>query len=185
VQPDDNHLMERVKDNDSEAFEQLFRKYEHKMLNFFYKLCYSQTLSEDLTQETFMRLWRSRQSFRPDAGKFSTYIFQIGKNCWLSHSGTKKFREEEAMGEFADAPASAASSGPSDLAERHELQEKLHDAIGSLPEDFRMCFVLSRFEKLKYEEIGQVLGISPRTVERKVSDAAKLLAKLLAGKKLK
>lgn len=185
MQSDDNHLMEEVKTGDSAAYEQLFRKYEHKMLNFFYKLCYSQTLSEDLTQETFLRLWRFRQSYQPDRGKFSTYIFQIAKNCWISHSSTKKFREEGTMGELSDIPSSNAHIAPSYPLEKEELQNKLRNAISALPEDLRISFVLSRYENLKYDEIGQILEISPRTVERKVSDATKLLAKMLTGKHIK
>lgn len=180
-QPDDKHIMERVKSGDSAAFEQIFRKYERSILNFFYRLCFSQTLAEDLTQETFLRLWRSRHSFKPDAGRFTTYLFQIAKHRWYSHSQTKKYRAEKSAGEPSDLPGTAAA-GPGLTVESKELQQKLREAIGLLPEEMRIPFILSRFEGLRYEDIGQVLEISPRSVERKVSDAARLLAKRLLGK---
>jgi RNA polymerase sigma-70 factor (ECF subfamily) len=177
----DNRLMERVKTGDSTAFELLFKKYQHRLLNFFHKLCFSQTLSEDLTQETFFRLWRSRHAFTPDAGKFTTYLFQIAKNRWFSHSQTKKYRAEEAAAGLG-AVSTSASADPGLNVESADLQHKLREAINSLPDDLRIPFVLSRYEGLRYEDIAQVLEISSRTVERRVSDAARLLAKRLLGK---
>jgi RNA polymerase sigma factor (sigma-70 family) len=182
VELDDARLMERVKTGDSAAFEQLFKKYELKVLNFLYKLCFSQTLAEDLTQETFLRLWRSRKRFRPEAGKVSTYIFQIAKNCWLSHSQTKKYMAR-ARGVGLDTVAGRLpAADPGGGTEQRELQEKLRAAIAELPDDIRIPFVLSRYEGLKYEEIGQVLDVSARTVEKKVSDAARMLARRVLGK---
>ena len=182
MQPDDNSLMERVKSGDSAAFEQLFRKYEHAVLNFLHKLCFSQTLAEDLTQETFLRLWRSRHSFKPGSGRFSTYLFQIAKNHWLSFKQTKKYQARMSSLEPGDMQHAAADADPGRETESAELQQRLRAAIESLPDELRIPFILSRYEGLKYEDIGRVLEISPRTVERKVSDAAKLLAgRLLKG----
>lgn len=182
-QPGDNQLMERVKSGDAAAFEQIFREYERSLLNFFYRLCFSQTLAEDLTQETFLRLWRSRGGYDPAAGKFSTYLFQVAKNCWLSHSQTKKYRAQRSSAELGEMPDTAGAPDPGRVAEAADLQRKLREAIAGLPDELRIPFILSRYEELKYEQIGQVLDISPRTVERRVSDAAKLLAKRLKGKR--
>ncbi len=182
VQPDDNYLTERVKSGDSAAFEQLFRKYEHRLLNFFHKLCFNQALAEDLLQETFLRLWRSRHSLRPGAGKFSTYLFQIGKNCWISHSQTRKYQSQAGAAEIGEVPDTGPHIDPGALAESSELQEKLRDAISSLPEEQRIPFVLSRYEGLTYDEIAQVLAVSSRTVERRVTEAARQLARRLIGK---
>ncbi len=181
-QLDDSRLMERVKSGDSAAFEQLFRKYQHRLLNFFHKLCFSQTLAEDLTQETFLRLWRSRRGFEPGAGRFSTYLFQIAKNCWFSHRQTRKYRSETRKAELEEFPSAAPSADPGRQAQRTELQARLREAIGSLPDELGIPFILSRYEGLRYKDIAQVLSVSSRTVERRVSDAAKLLAKRLLGK---
>lgn len=179
---DDNRLMERVTSGDAEAFQELFRKYQHAILNFFHKLCFDSAAAEDLTQEAFLRLWRARQGYDPQGGKFTTYLFQIAKNCWISHADRKKRRARAGEAEAAEGVEAVAESDPAGEAEGAELQGKLRDAISSLPDDLRIPFVLSRYEDLRYEEIGRVLSISPRTVERKVSDAAKLLAKRLMGK---
>ncbi len=180
--PGDNQLMERVKSGDTAAFQELFGKYQHGVLNFFHKLCFNQTTAEDLTQETFLRLWRARHGYKPDAGKFSTYLFQIAKNCWFSYSQRKKRRAGAGEAEAAEGMEAVSEADPAGQVESAELQRKLREAIGSLPDDLRIPFVLSRYEDLRYEEIGRVLSISPRTVERKVSDAAKLLARRLIGK---
>jgi RNA polymerase sigma-70 factor (ECF subfamily) len=178
----DNQLMQRVKSGDTPAFQELFRKYQHGVLNFFHKLCFNQAAAEDLTQETFLRLWRARYGYRPEAGKFSTYLFQIAKNCWINYTDRKKRRARAGEAEAAEHVQAVAKTDPAREAEEAELQKKLREAIASLPDDLRIPFVLSRYEDLRYEEIGRVLSISPRTVERKVSDAAKLLAKRLIGK---
>ena len=177
----DNQLMQRVKSGDTPAFQELFRKYQHGVLNFFHKLCFSQTTAEDLTQETFLRLWRARYGYRPGAGKFSTYLFQIAKNCWINYTSRKKRRTSAGGTEAADHIKAVADTDPARDAEDAELKSNLREAVESLPDDLRIPFVLSRYEGLRYEEIGRVLAISPRTVERKVSDAAKLLAKRLIG----
>ena len=180
--PGDNQLMQRVKTGDTPAFKELFRKYQHGVLNFFHKLCFNRTSAEDLTQETFLRLWRARFSYRPEAGKFSTYLFQIAKNCWINYTSSKKKHARTGETEGAEHVQAVAGADPAREAEGAELQKNLREAIESLPDDLRIPFVLSRYENLRYEEIGRVLEISPRTVERKVSDAAKLLAKRLVGK---
>jgi RNA polymerase sigma-70 factor (ECF subfamily) len=174
--------MERAKSGDNLAFQELFRKYQHGVLNFFHKLCFSQTTAEDLTQETFLRLWRARHGYKPEAGKFSTYLFQIAKNCWFNYADKKKRRNGADEAEAAEYAEAGSRDDPAGQAESAELQRKLREAIGSLPDDLRIPFVLSRYEDLRYEEIGSVLSISPRTVERRVSDAARLLARRLIGK---
>lgn len=179
---DDNNLMERAKSGDDRAFQELFKKYQHGVLNFFHRMCFNQTTAEDLTQETFLRLWRARHGYRSEAGKFSTYLFQIAKNCWFNHADKKKRRTRLDEGEAAEYAEAGSRADPAGLAESSELQGELRDAIGALPDDLRIPFILSRYENLRYEEIGRVLSISPRTVERRVSDAAKLLAKRLIGK---
>jgi RNA polymerase sigma-70 factor (ECF subfamily) len=180
--PGDNYLMGKVKSGDTAAFEELFRKYQHGVLNFFHKLCFSRTTAEDLTQEAFLRLWRARQGYRPDAGKFSTYLFQIAKNCWINYTHRRKRRAGAGKAAAAGYTEAISDTDPAGQAEGAELQRKLQEAISSLPDDLRIPFVLSRYEDLRYEEIGRVLSISPRTVERRVGDAAKLLAKRLIGK---
>ena len=181
-QAQDKHLVERIRTGDSTAFEQLFRKYQHKVLNFFHKLCFNRALAEDLVQETFLRLWRSRRGLRPEAGKFTTYLFQVAKNCYINHAKRGKFQRQQSGRELDSITESRPGVDPGLAAENSELQQRLRDAIGTLPEEQRIAFVLSRYEGLKYEEISTVLSVSPRTVERRVAEAARLLAKRLLGK---
>ncbi len=182
MHPDDVRLMERVKRDDADAFERLFRKYERKVLNFFHKICFSQTLAEDLTQETFVRLWFSRHSYRPDAGRFSTYLFQIAKNCWYSLSRSDRRRAEAKKAEIEEAAAGGRSDDPLRRVESAELHAEVRAAVAALPEESRIPFVLSRYTGLKYDEIAQILSVSLRTVERRIGEAVRLLAERLVGK---
>jgi len=181
MNPDDA-LMERVRDGDAAAFEQLFRKYERRLLNFFHKVCFSQTLAEDLTQEVFVRLWSSRRSYKPQ-GKFTTYLFRIAKNCWSSLSGSRRRRYEERRAELADGLVSEPMSDPAARAEDAELRRRLRAAVASLPDELRIPFVLSRYGELNYADIAEVLSVSLRTVERRVTEAARLLATRLLGER--
>jgi RNA polymerase sigma-70 factor (ECF subfamily) len=85
----DNKLMAAIKRGNTEAFEQLFYKYYRRLYSLFYRLCWDDGRSEDLLQETFMRVWRGAMTFRDDL-KVSSWIYRIGRNCWIDVEARRK-----------------------------------------------------------------------------------------------
>ena len=86
----DEELMGLVQGQDISAFEELFRRYEQRVFAFFWRLSANRQEAEDGTQETFLRLWKTRVRYEP-VGRFSTYLFQIAKNHFL-HERQKRHR---------------------------------------------------------------------------------------------
>ncbi len=75
--------MARMQADDVKAFELLYARYERPLVNFFYQMCFDRVASEDYLQETFMRVWRARATYRP-IGKVSTWLYQIAKHYWFN-----------------------------------------------------------------------------------------------------
>lgn len=85
----DNKLMAAIKRGNTEAFEKLFYKYYRRLYSLFYRLCWDDGRSEDLLQETFMRVWRGAMTFRDDL-RVSSWIYRIGRNCWIDVEARRK-----------------------------------------------------------------------------------------------
>jgi RNA polymerase sigma-70 factor (ECF subfamily) len=81
--------MSAIKRGDRDAFEQLFYKYYRRLYALFYRLCWDDGRSEDLLQETFMRVWRGAMTYRDDL-KASSWIYRIGRNCWIDLEARRK-----------------------------------------------------------------------------------------------
>lgn len=179
----DMELMRKVAAGDKVAFAQLFKKYYPGILNFFWRLVWNRATAQDYAQDTFLKLWRKRRAYG-GTGKFSTYLFQIAKNHWINQLRRKqryqKFMDtkvEELRKEEGTAPA------PDVQLEKEELAQMVKRAVESLPENLRVPFVLSRYNRFKYKDIAEILNISPRTVEWRISEAFGLLGSKLADLK--
>ncbi len=180
----DRELMRRAGRGDKSAFAQLFGKYYAGILNFFWRLVWDHAKAEELAQDVFLKLWKKRRSYR-GSGKFSTYLFQIAKNHWINHLRRKKRYKEflDAKSEEMKRDDWGSAPGPDKEVEEKEIEEMVKAAIDSLPEAYRVPFVLSRYNRFKYRDIAEILEISPRTVEWRISEAFSLLGKKLASLK--
>ena len=179
----DIELMLRMQIGDLEAFEQLFKKFEKPIYNFFVRLGSDRTHAEDLLQDTFLRLWKSSASYFPQ-GKFSTYLFQIAKNVFFSYIDKKK-RQRELSLDYGDSEAGAEflfeaeESSPTASMEQEELAKIILNAIEKLDEKHRMVFVLAHYQDLKYAEIAEVLDIPLGTVKTRMMHAERKLREIL------
>ena len=182
---DDRALMVRIQAGDVDAFDRLYSRYAHPLMNFFYQMCFDRTASEDFLQETFLRVWRARQTYRP-IGKVSTWLFQIAKNFWLNerekrmrrpfHAAIGGDEPAAALGEVADPHRSAS---PTEALKAKETAKAIREAADGLSEKLRLVFVLGRYQALPYAEIGQILNIPVGTVKSRMSLAEKTLRERL------
>jgi RNA polymerase sigma-70 factor (ECF subfamily) len=177
----DRELMRKAGEGDKAAFAELFSKYYPGILNFFWRLVWDHAKAEELAQDVFLKLWKKRRSYR-GSGKFSTYLFQIAKNHWINQLRRKKRYQE-----FLDTRTQemkredwGSTPGPDQELEEKEIEDIVKGAIDSLPDTYRVPFVLSRYNRFKYKDIAEILDISPRTVEWRISEAYNLLGKKLA-----
>jgi len=178
----DKKLMLQVRGGDMAAFEELYARYSRPLLNFFYRLTWDRTFSEDLMQEAFLRLWKGRKNYRP-TGKFTTYLFQIAKNHWLNERDKKMRRirpvsleaggEEESNGLREVVPTS--ERGPVGDVLNHELSAAIARAVEGLSEKLRLVFVLGQVNGIRYADIAETLGIPVGTVKSRMSNAEKAI----------
>jgi RNA polymerase sigma-70 factor (ECF subfamily) len=182
---DDQELMARVQAGDVRAFELLYARYAHPLLNFFHQMCFDRVAAEDYLQETFLRVWRARATYRP-IGKVSTWLFEIAKNFWFNERA-KLRRRPFATGTGGDdaalslVPDVRRDLAPTDAARAREAEEAIGRAVAELSEKLRAAFVLARYQRMPYAEIAAILDIPVGTVKSRVALAERLLRARLAA----
>ncbi|TWT80682.1 ECF RNA polymerase sigma-E factor [Planctomycetes bacterium CA13] len=179
----DVRLMLRVRDDDAGAFEELVRRYEPRLVRLMQTIGPSRELAEDLTQETFLRVYRARKRYEPGA-KFSTWLFTIAGN--VARNSARSVSRRQEVNEV-DAPRNPAATSnaqllahtameasglmPTRLAEGEERAEIVRMAVSSLSERQRMALMLSRFENMSYADIAKAMDLTPKAVKSLLSRA--------------
>lgn len=183
--------MLRVRDDDANAFAELMRRYEARLVRLMHTIGPRHDMAEDLAQETFMRVFRARKSYEPGA-KFSTWLFTIAGN--VARNAIRSIGRRHEVSEV-DAPRSEdAPSGPQLLAataleasgmmparlvEGDERAEIVRAAVAALSERQRMALMLSRFENMSYLEIAETMGLTTKAVKSLLSRARVNLKEIL------
>lgn len=165
--------MLRVKGGDRAALGELYGLYQKPLVNYLYRLSSNRGLSEDLLQETFLRIWKAAATYEPTA-KVSTYVFRIAHNLFLNEAARR--REMALEGTDNEMRADPAS----DLG-RREVQNAVKRAIEALPDGERECLLLSEYNGFKYAEISEILGIPLGTVKSRMFSAVQRLKEALKG----
>lgn len=156
---------------DKQLFEQLFRDYFTRLCNFAQNYISDLDTTREIVQEVYINLWQKKESIDTDKS-IKSYLYASVKNRCLNYiRDNKKFRSYVLDVELADFEVTFES----DAFTESELQTKINNALGKLPEKCRKVFLLSRFEELKYKEIADELNISVKTVEAQMSKALKIL----------
>jgi RNA polymerase sigma-70 factor (ECF subfamily) len=165
--------------DDEAAFAELMRRYRSRLTRFFHDLCRDSALADDLFQETFIRLWRARKGYLPTA-RFSTYLFEIAKNLWISERTRWKRRAE--CRSLDDDPPDALEVACRDITGSpeaslllRERNQRIAAEVEKLPPDLRLTFILARFQGFKYREIAAMTGAPEGTVKWRISEAKRRL----------
>lgn len=165
----DNALMLKVKHGDLDKMALLFQRYHRALYGFLYHMTGKQEQSEDMVQDVFYRMLRSRHTFTGE-GEFKTWMYHLARNIIKDYYRKSK----NTMGHFdADAFAEKISGGTQAddvLVKKTELKQ-LQQAINSLDEQSREVLVLSRYQELKYAEIAHILGITEGAVKVRIHRA--------------
>jgi RNA polymerase sigma-70 factor, ECF subfamily len=164
---DDAQVMLRVKAGDDSAFDYLVQKYRRAMMSFMYRMTHNAAVAEDLAQEVFLRVYRSRTSYEPSA-KFTTWLYRIATNLAVNHArDTRHERPEnqvsldepdEETGTTMDVPDSTLSA-EENLVRRERLQA-IRAKVQQLPERQRMAVIMHKYQQMDYRQIGEVLKLS-------------------------
>jgi RNA polymerase sigma-70 factor (ECF subfamily) len=164
----DAGLMLCVREGDTLCFSALLDRHRNSVVHFLFRMVQNQAIAEELAQEVFLRVYRSRASYEPSA-KFTTWLFRISSNLafnWLRDG--KNERSQESLQD----DASSASRRLSDhqpnvenvLVHRVKLNE-VRDAIAKLPAKQRAAVLMHKYEEMEYSQIARVLGCSESAVK--------------------
>src|SRR5258706_1233429 len=160
-------LMLRVKRGDRVAFATLVEKSRQPLMNFIYRTLRDETEAEDLAQNVFLKVYKSRARYERTA-KFTTWLFTIARNLCLNEIRRRSRHPaeslEETHAEHDDQPSRQYEDKkiflPTENALHGELARKIDEALADLPENQRTAILLCRQDELSYEEIAGVLGCS-------------------------
>ena len=163
----DAALMLRVKRGDRAAFTALVEKWQQPTMNFVFSTLRDETESEDVAQNTFVQVWKSRDRYERTA-KFSTWLFTIARNLCLNEIRRRSRHPaeslEETHSENDDLPSRQYEDKKMLLATDNvlhgELAKKIEEALAELPENQRTAILLCRRDEVSYEEIAEILGCS-------------------------
>lgn len=159
-----------------QEFEQAFDMYYSNVRNFLYYKTSQVELSEDIAQDAFVKLWETRD--RIDKTSIKAYVFTIANNLMINKLKRRqlKYRFLKLQEDRKDIQT------PQYLMEMQEFDEKLQNAIAKLPDGAREVFLMNRIDDLKYREIAEMLGLSMKAVEKRMSRALAILRKEIDGK---
>jgi RNA polymerase sigma-70 factor (ECF subfamily) len=163
----DVDVMLRVKTGDESAFAYLVQKYRRPMIGFMYRLCRNPSTAEELAQEVFLRVYRSRTSYEPTA-KFTTWLYRIATNLAVNYArDTRHERPENTV--RLDEPDRETGTTP-DLADdsltaeeqilKRERLAAIRGRVNALPERQRVAVIMHKYQQMDYREIAGVLKLS-------------------------
>ena len=160
----DADIMLRVKTGDQSAFEYLVQKYRRPMVSFMYRMARNSAAAEDLAQEVFLRVYRSRETYEASA-KFSTWLYRIATNLAVNHArDTRHERPEvqvsldepdEDTGTALELPD--ASLNAEQQMVRRERMLAIRRKVEALPEQQRLAVIMHKYQQMDYKQIAEVL----------------------------
>src|SRR5262245_57836013 len=176
-------LMLRLQAGDEGAFQDLFRKFSPRVLQFVRRFVGSEAHAEEVTQDVFVQVFRFRKRYQPQS-RFSTWLFTIATNLCLNEL---RRPERHLRGGLADRAQTEGpllpdpqAITPEEGAAALELGRRLEDAVSKLPPKQRAALLLSRQDGLAYEDVGRALGCSEGAVKALIFRATQTLKRALA-----
>jgi len=159
--------MLRVAQGDDAAFDYLVEKFRRPIISFMYRTTHNQATAEELAQEVFLRVYRSREGYEASA-KFTTWLYRIATNLAVNNARDTKHERAEAQvsldepDEESGSTMDVADSRPTVEQEilRNERMKAIRNVVEALPERQRMAVLMHKYQNMDYKEIAGVLKLS-------------------------
>lgn len=179
----DSEYIQAVRSGDRPAFKPLVERYQQMVFRTAMGFLHHQEDAEDLTQEIFIRVYQSLDSYSGEAG-FSTWLYRITVNHCLNFLRSRKRNSlfsfaEDLPGQLINKASEEVN--PDEQLEENERERQIRNAIDSLSDKQRTAFVLSRYDELPQKEIAQIMNISEGAVEQHLQRAKINLQKKLSS----
>jgi RNA polymerase sigma-70 factor, ECF subfamily len=166
-QMDDAAIMLELRAGNMAGFDFLIQKYRKPIIHFMYRMVHNQAIAEELAQEVFLRVYRSRETYRAEA-RFSTWLYRIATNLGVNYARDTR-HERAASTIYLDEADSETGTTP-DVADntlgaeagmlRRERLNAIRQHVLALPERQRMAVLMHKYEGMDYKQIGEVLKLS-------------------------
>lgn len=183
---DEQVLVDRISSGDSTAFQEFVERYKKKIYYIAYDITGDHNDAEDVSQEVFIKVFRSLKTFRRNA-KISSWLYQISVNASIDLLRKKSSKPEKSMGDLerADIQENLPGSGtraqnPERSAENFLIQKHISQALQKVSPKERSVFVMRHYNELKIREIAEILNVSPGTVKALFYRATRKLRKELS-----
>ncbi len=167
AQMDDAAIMLELRAGNMASFDFLIQKYRKPIIHFMYRMVRNQAVAEELAQEVFLRVYRSRETYRAEA-RFSTWLYRIATNLGVNYARDNR-HERNASTVYLDETDSETGTTP-DVADstpgaeanllRRERLNAIREHVMALPERQRMAVLMHKYEGMDYRQIGDVLKLS-------------------------
>jgi RNA polymerase sigma-70 factor (ECF subfamily) len=184
----DQEVVEQARDGLEAAYRELVRRYQRPVFSLIYRMVRDRELSEDLAQETFVKVLNAIDRYRPEF-KFSSWVFKIANNAAIDHLRKKELDTLSLEGgpdattaERVEATAlqiGDSGESPLDELEARELGSAIERAIGKLRPEYQTCIILRHVEGRPYDEIAEILELPLGTVKTYIHRARAELRELL------
>lgn len=169
--PSDESLMAAVRAGNAGLLAELFERHHRQVYGFLYRMSGNRELSEDLVQDVFLRILKYRESYQPHTS-FAAWMYGIARHALIDVM--RKRRPESSWEDGLPDFPSLEPSHDERLGAEQDVR-LLQKALASLPADKREVLILARFQQLRYDEIGRILGCEPNAVKQRVFRAVKAL----------
>jgi RNA polymerase sigma-70 factor, ECF subfamily len=165
----DTELMLRVREGDAKSFTLLLNRYRGPVIHYLFRMVQNQATAEELAQEVFFRIYRSRERYEPSA-KFTTWLFRIATHVALNalRDGRNERRQEWLDEEVGDGMSRQAADTRPNVEQEMLRQVRLREvrrAIAALPEKQRAAVLMHKYEEMDYTRIAAALGCSQSAVK--------------------
>jgi RNA polymerase sigma-70 factor (ECF subfamily) len=178
IHPDDV-LVQKCKNGDLDAFDQLVKRYETKVYSLAYRFTGNHADANDLAQETFIRVYQALSSFRGDSS-FATWLYRVASNVCRDELRRQQRRKKISLDEMmsqAGGNLYLADEGesPEESLEKSELQQAVQKCLNSLSDEHRLILIMREIQGLSYEEIAAALDCSLGTVKSRLNRSRQAL----------
>jgi RNA polymerase sigma-70 factor (ECF subfamily) len=158
-------LMVAVREGDEEAFHKLFQMHAARLVAYADRFFRNRAQSEEIVQEVFLRIWRARARYEPNA-KFTTWMYTIASRACLNElRRAGRRRGEESLDEGRQVEDSAGPARPDRAMEAAQVRDAIQQSLAGMPDNQRSALVLTRFGGHSYAEAASLLGLSESAVK--------------------
>ena len=182
----DEQLIKNFQNGDVDAFDKLVNKYKDRIYNFIYRFVKDVPMAEDLAQDTFLKLYTHKNSYR-EIAKFSTWLYTIAHNLAKTEFRKRNRRKTYSVSDLSTADREFAISSDKNIvidknSSVQDFNVAIMDSLSELSEEFQIMIILRDFQELSYEVISNIMEVPIGTVKSRINRGRIKLVKLLKEK---